>query len=218
MKMPQMIVSCPLCSGIQSDCFYTKPSGERYRSCFRCGVVFLEPQFLLEHGEEERRYLLHRNDIEDPKYRQFLEPVAQAISDRVSVPSRGLDFGCGPGPLLAKMLGERGYEMFVYDPQFFPHHKVLDLAYDFVTCTEVVEHFHRPKEEFLRLSNLLKPGGCLVVMTETIEDLNRFEAWHYHRDPTHVVFYGTRSFEYIRDNFGFGLLKRPSERIALFQK
>lgn len=56
-------------------------------------------------------------------------------------------------------------------------------------CTEVVEHFRRPAENFKILDALLEPGGVLGVLTGVLEDDAAFPAWWYHRDATHIAFY-----------------------------
>ena len=107
---------------------------------------------------------------------------------------RGLDYGCGPAAALAEMLRQAGHTMQVYDPFFASCRSVLAQTYDFVTCTETAEHFHRPGVEFARLCGLLKPGGLLAVMTIFQTDDARFENWRYRHDPTHVVFYREHTF------------------------
>jgi len=47
---------------------------------------------------------------------------------------------------------------------FRPGSEALTRTCDFITCTEVAEHFHRPADEFRRLDALLKPGGWLALM------------------------------------------------------
>lgn len=87
--------------------------------------------------------------------------------------------------------------MTLYDPLFFNDALALETHYDFITCTEVVEHFHNPFGEFERLDKLLKPGGVLAVMTRFQTDDAAFANWHYRRDPTHVVFYREATFQTI---------------------
>jgi cyclopropane fatty-acyl-phospholipid synthase-like methyltransferase len=87
------------------------------------------------------------------------------------------------------MLREVGHTVRLYDPLFFPDAAPLAARHDFITCTEVAEHFHRPGKEFERLAAMLRPGGWLAVMTCFQTDDARFEQWHYRKDPTHVVFY-----------------------------
>jgi hypothetical protein len=56
---------------------------------------------------------------------------------------------------------------------------------------------HRPAEEFVRLEGMLRPGGWLALMTCFQDDDERFEAWHYRLDPTHVVFYRESTLRFI---------------------
>ena len=105
-------------------------------------------------------------------------------------------------PALVKSVAKAGHEVAVYDPYFAPDDGVLDARYDFITCTETAEHFHRPGEEFARLASMLKPGGVLAVMTMFQTDDARFEAWHYRLDPTHVVFYRPETFAVLADRLG----------------
>ena len=87
--------------------------------------------------------------------------------------------------------------MRLFDPLFFPEPEPLEDLYDFIVCTEVIEHFHRPVQEFLRFDRMLSPGGWLALMTCFQTDDDRFAAWHYRRDPTHVVFYCETTLRYI---------------------
>ena len=131
--------------------------------------------------------------------------------------ARGLDFGCGPGPALARMLTEAGFDMALYDPFFHPDPAALDGRYDFITCTEVVEHLHRPAEIFHQLDGLLKAGGWLGIMTCFQTDDDRFANWHYRRDPTHVVFYRERTFAWLAERFGWHM-EVPRKDVVLFRK
>jgi cyclopropane fatty-acyl-phospholipid synthase-like methyltransferase len=79
-------------------------------------------------------------------------------------------------------------------PSFNRIVKRSERTYDFITCTEVVEHFHHPALEFRRLDALLKPGGWLAIQTTFQTDDARFARWNYRRDPTHVVFYRPYTF------------------------
>ncbi|HEX2255546.1 MAG TPA: class I SAM-dependent methyltransferase [Afifellaceae bacterium] len=129
----------------------------------------------------------------------------------------GLDYGCGPGPALAAMLREAGHRMAVYDPCFRPDRAPLRQTYDFITCTEAAEHFHRPADEFDRLDGLLRPGGWLALMTCFQTDDARFAGWHYRRDPTHVVFYREETLHRIVAERGW-TCEIPAKDIALMRK
>ncbi|MES2857506.1 MAG: class I SAM-dependent methyltransferase [Bdellovibrionota bacterium] len=141
----------------------------------------------------------HENDSEDVNYRNFLKPVFDAVKERIATPASGLDFGCGDGPALYEMLNAGGYEMSLYDLYFRPDRSPLHKTYDFVTCTEVVEHFRAPRESFEELKSLVRPKGLLAIMTFIYPDDCDFENWHYRRDPTHVSFYSKKSFEWLAE-------------------
>lgn len=51
--------------------------------------------------------MLHENDINDPGYRAFVAPVVDRISSDRTPKHFGLDFGAGPGPVIAKLLSDR---------------------------------------------------------------------------------------------------------------
>lgn len=161
-------------------------------------------------------YELHENDVDNPGYRAFLERLAVPLAERITPGMHGLDYGCGPGPALAAMLSERGFTMSLYDPFYAPDASVLKRTYDFVTCTETAEHFHKPAAEFERLAGLLAPRGWLALMTSVRPTEQEFATWHYTRDPTHVCFYQDQTFQWLAARYGWTLV-RPSENVALFQ-
>lgn len=206
---------CPLC-GASSD-ILTVVECKSYYRCPDCAVRFLDRDSFLSGEEEYAHYLHHENHVSDPGYRRFLSRLATPLLERLEPALRGLDYGCGPGPALAAMLGEAGHEMAVYDPFFAPDPDPLTKIYDFVTCTETAEHFHDPASEFLRLRQLVRPGGWLAIMTCFQTDDDRFANWHYRKDPTHVVFYRPETFEYLARKWGWGC-DLPAKDVALLQR
>ena len=191
--------------------------GRDYWRCPVCVATFLDPAQLPGIESERREYELHRNAPGDPGYRRFLQRLSVPLLARLAPARRGLDYGCGPGPALASMLREAGHDVVVYDPFYFDLPEVLERRYDFITCTEVVEHFHRPATEFTRLGRMLAPGGVLAVMTCFQTDDNRFANWHYRRDPTHVVFYRQATFEWLAHLHGWHC-EVPCRNVALLHK
>jgi 2-polyprenyl-3-methyl-5-hydroxy-6-metoxy-1,4-benzoquinol methylase len=147
--------------------------------------------------EEKKKYDQHQNSPEDQGYRHFLKPAMQAVLD-LNLPNgaKGLDYGCGPGPTLSVMLAERGYEVDLYDPIYQPDQTNLQADYAFVTCTEVVEHFHDVKAELDKLWQRVRHGGVSVIMTLMFEDSQDFESSHYHRDLTHVSFFSQATMQW----------------------
>ena len=187
-----------------------------YRRCDRCDATFLTRDHWPSVEQELAHYDSHQNNVDDPAYRRFLSRVSRPLLAVLAERSRGLDYGCGPGPALAAMLEGRGHTMALYDPFYQPDQTALERTYDFITCTEVAEHFQQPAEEFDRLDRLLKPGGWLAVMTMLQTDDARFANWHYRRDPTHVVFYRETTLRRIAEDRGWSIRMMP-RNVALMR-
>ncbi len=191
---------CPLCGNDhckQRDQNHHRPFFE----CDHCALVFVPTEFHLSPDEEKAIYDYHENDPADAGYRNFLQRLTIPLIDRLPKGARGIDVGCGPGPALAAIMIEAGFSCSNYDPFFAPNKQLLKAHYDFVTATEVVEHFCHPADGFAQLFSLVKPGGVLGLMTKTIPELQRFSDWHYTRDLTHVSFYAPRTLGYIANQY-----------------
>ena len=174
---------------------------KRYWKCSYCEAIFLDKEFYLSSNDEYKHYLTHNNDVNDPRYKKFLSNLMLPLIERMKLNSIGLDYGCGPGPALSLMLREKGYQMFNYDPFFHPKKSNLLKKYDFISCSETVEHFHNPFYEFTRFNELLNDGGIIGIMTNFHSKENIFENWYYIKDPTHVVFYNKKTFQIIAKIF-----------------
>ena len=183
-----MTCNCPLCDAPEGVPYHADRVRD-YRQCSRCALVWVPPAQRLDRAAELAEYRKHCNRLDDPRYRRFLERLAMPLLARLRPASSGLDFGCGPAPLLAAMLEEHGHRVALYDSFFQREPAVLDKARDFITATEVVEHLHAPAQVLERLWDRLRPGGWLGLMTKLVRDREAFASWHYIRDPTHVCFF-----------------------------
>ncbi len=195
-------LDCRVCGCDDTRVLLVDRDGRTYHRCEVCKASFLHPAGFLTVEAELAHYLTHENDVNDHGYRAYLAKLADPLLARIQPGSAGLDFGCGPAPALAVMLRAKGHKMSTYDPFFAADASALSETYDFVTCTETVEHFHNPYEEFDRLSRLLRPGGLLAVMTIFQTDDTLFENWRYRHDPTHVVFYREHTFRLLAARLG----------------
>ncbi len=207
---------CPLCH-TQRASHYCRDRKRDYLQCSHCELVFVADNFLLDAVSEKAQYDLHCNAVDDPDYRRFLGKLAQPLMQYISSPAQGLDFGCGPGPALAAMLHEQGHSVALYDPFYFPDTTALAQTYDFVTCTEVIEHAHDAAATWATLFSLLRPGGWLGIMTKRVINRDAFSRWHYKNDPTHVRFYSDHTLQWITKKFQVSLQLASSD-VALFQK
>lgn len=212
---------CPLCKNTQSILDYASDKKRHYLQCLECELVFVSPPFLPSLTQEKQEYDLHENSFEDEGYRKFLgkvlAPLSAHIIHRDNEVLRGLDFGCGPAPVLANMLENLGISMCTYDPFYANHPDVLEGAYDVITCTEAIEHFHQPHKEWALLSKLLSVNGILIIMTKRVIDKSRFVQWHYKNDPTHVSFFSEATFRYLAAKAGF-TVTFPTNDIAIMIK
>lgn len=205
---------CPLCgTGTQAFC---EDRARRYFECPCCGLVSADPASHLSPADERAIYDLHQNDPADAGYRAFLARLADPLRAKLAPGMRGLDFGCGPGPVLALMLREAGMAMTTYDPFYAPDPHALEHPYDFVTCTEVVEHFRDPLAGWTQLASLVRPGGWLGVMTQLAPELPaNFLRWRYRDDRTHVSFHRLATLQWLADRFGFALEQVESQAFLL---
>ncbi|HUW73527.1 MAG TPA: class I SAM-dependent methyltransferase [Methyloceanibacter sp.] len=209
-------LDCPVCRATETWLLDTI-DGRDYWRCGACEATFVDPAHRLGRDAEHAVYLLHDNDPADAGYRRFLSKLADPLLAKLQRGSLVLDYGCGPGPALAPMLGEAGHELRVYDPFFCPDTRALTRSYDAITCTEVVEHFYHPAEEFDRLDAMLRPGGWLAVMTCFQTEDARFAGWHYRKDETHVVFYRVATFRMIAAQRGWQC-EVPCKDVVLMRK
>ncbi len=188
-----------------------------YWECRRCLFISLDSIYRLSSSEAKNRYEQHNNDIHDKGYRLFLSKLFKPLKDKLKDGAQGLDFGCGPGPALAEMFKEEGYKVDLYDPFFFDNKKIFSKTYDFIACTETLEHFFEPMEELKRMDKMLVKGGLLGVMTAFLSDEKDFGQWYYRKDPTHVAFYRPETFAVIASMMDW-TYEIPERDVVLFKK
>ena len=163
--------------------------------------MFVPPAQHLSATDEKAYYDLHENHPDDSAYRRFLDRLFTPLNQRLAPNSRGLDFGCGPGPTLSKMFEGAGHSVTLYDPYYAPDRSVLTARYDFITLSEVVEHMAEPGNGLDRLWTGLAPGGWLGIMTKRVRDQKAFRAWHYISDPTHIGYFSEATFRWLVGNW-----------------
>ncbi len=207
---------CPLCFSKASKFF---SAAERsFFQCSQCLGVFVPSIYFLSSEEEKERYQAHENDINNAGYQNFVKPLVQQIFKNTNPSDKGLDYGCGTGPVAAKLLREKGYDIQLYDPFFKDEQRILENKYDFIFSCEVIEHFHKPQQEFAFLSSLLKPNGKLFCQTSLFSEKIDFKNWFYKNDPTHVFFYHKKSFAFICEKFAFKNFEIFRDNIIYLEK
>lgn len=195
---------CPLCENDKVADYY-QDKKRPYLQCTNCSLVFVPASHHLSPSMEKAEYDKHENDLNDQGYINFLSRLINPMLERIEVNSHGLDMGCGPAPALAKQFEKLGHTMSLFDLYYFNDDTVLQQRYDFVTCTEVIEHIAKPKAFVELLLNLLKPNASLGLMTKLVINPERFANWHYKNDPTHICFYSRETFDFIANKYNLNV-------------
>lgn len=192
----------------------------RYYRCTSCGFVWLDNQFMLNVIEEKKKYNQHNNSLENKGYVQMFEDfIEMAIVPYKQNIHSILDFGSGPVPVLSQLLERRGFKVDIYDLYYAPTKIYENKTYDLISSTEVFEHLSKPLEILSLLAKHLNQHGYLALMTKfPPKDDAEFLAWWYRRDPTHISFFTTQSFEVMGKKIGLKVLKTINENVVIFQK
>jgi len=178
-----------------------------YYHCPNCDLIFMDESFYLDAAAERTRYEQHNNTCENEGYVQmFRDFIQKTVQPHLEGIDTALDFGCGPGPVLATLLREMGISTDIYDPYFFPRREYRGKHYDLITSTEVFEHLSQPLETLQLLISLLNNNGILAIMTLFHPPIEDFPNWWYHRDPTHICFYSTQTLTWIAQHFNLDIL------------
>lgn len=208
-------VLCPLCLNAVDETF-TDSLDIKIWICNHCELIFKDPGSRPSHDEERARYLVHQNNNGNQGYINFLKKAVNPAIDFIEPGSEGLDFGCGPNPVLSEIVKEAGFACLNYDPIFFP--EFPDERMDFIFATECFEHFFNPMREMNLMTALLRPGGFLIIMTQQWKDKEQLADWWYMRDKTHVAFYHQKTFDYICEQFGYTIQFDDGEKVLILQK
>ena len=207
---------CTVCKNNNIE-FFLNVRGLDYWQCPFCKAIMLNPIQFISSNKEKKHYLKHNNEINDIRYRTFLYNLIEPLKDKISVNDIGLDYGCGYAPALADILIKEGFNIELYDPFFFKNENIFFRKFNFITCSEVVEHFLKPYEEFNTIDVLLARKSWFAVMTSFMTKDYLFKNWYYRRDPTHVVFYKKITFKVIANQRNWELTF-PSKNLVFFHK
>ncbi len=205
-------MNCPLCPNIIDSSIEGRINYKLWH-CPNCDLVFKDPELRPAPADEKSRYKYHNNNSDNKGYIDNLNLAVKPAIKLFEPGMGGLDYGCGPEPVLSGLVEKEGFECFNYDPIFFP--EFPDERMDFIFATETFEHFFEPQRDIKLITALLRPGGILTVMTERWNNLDQLADWWYLRDITHVSFFHKKTFDYICSKFGYSVLYDDSKVIIL---
>jgi SAM-dependent methyltransferase len=191
-----------------------KPGNRCFLHCGVCDLIFVPERFHLSTSDEKARYRLHDNSLSNEGYVGMFKDKIALIKQYCPDVNSVLDYGCGPGPVLAQLLSMEGFNCDIYDPHFFP--EFPESRYDLVVSTEVFEHLRDIKPELERIKTCLNPGGFFAVMTGFHDAVESFEKWWYIADPTHICFFSMQTFGWIAEKFGFRIIYSNGKNFIIF--
>lgn len=204
-------MTCPLCQNKSTNFFQ-----DIYFKCSCCKAIFKKPDLVLKGDDEKDIYDKHVNISTDIRYQNFLSPITNSVLKDFDSNSNGLDFGCGKDSAIIKVLRDKHYQIDGYDLFYKNDKNLLEKKYNYITSSEVIEHFQNPKKEFELFLSMLKKNGALYLMTEIYNETINFEKWYYKNDPTHIFLYQKETFEWIKDNYNFKKLEIEKRLIKLY--
>ena len=212
-------MNCILCKTESRPLEDTK-FGVLYYLCPNCECIFTDPKDIPNSEDEKARYDTHNNSIEDEGYVNMFEQfIDKAVTPYIQTPADALDFGCGPGPVLAELLERRGFDVDKFDPYYFPEKIYEEKIYDLITSTEVFEHMSDPLSAMETISSRLQQGGILGLMTHFHKNNDEeFLSWWYKKDSTHITFYTHKTFAFLAKKFGFEIVYLDDKNVCVLKK
>ncbi len=212
-----MGVQCPLCTSLESI-QYCRTNYRDYIKCPQCQSIFVSSDYHLNNADAKIHYDQHENDDTQTGYINYLNQLRQPLLSLVQPDSKGLDYGSGPNPVFSNLLNRDGHSMTSYDP-IYSHVPIYELpCVDFTILSEVVEHFTHPQIEWQRILRHTRRNGYIGVLTQCWDKARTtFDQWHYQRDPTHVHFYSTDTWQYMARTFSLTCVYNQNPAF-IFQK
>jgi hypothetical protein len=201
-------MNCPLCEN--KSILEEKILNKKFYNCDNCKLLFLKKTELPSLKDEKNRYLKHNNDIKILKYREYLEKTVEPVLKFINKNSKILDYGSGPEKSLEKILKEKKYKnVESYDPIFFDS-EIKKNSYDLIICNQVVEHFHYPMKDFVKIQSFLKDRALLFISTNLWHKNIDLSKWFYLKDFTHVSIFNEETINWLSNCLFSSRLKKTS--------
>lgn len=207
---------CPLCSNCNTQ-EYSQDKFRSYLICTQCELLFVPRGQLISVEDERIRYEYHQNESEDSAYLNYLSKIAKECVPHLSKGDAGLDFGCGPNPLLGNIFSQNGFPTHSYDLFFHSDHDYQNNKYNFIILSEVIEHLRTPFVVMAKLRELLKPQGIILIKTKFYPEKRFFNDWFYKRDVTHIQFFNEASLNYLAKELKMSFVEKIGSDLYLFR-
>ncbi|NEQ68425.1 MAG: class I SAM-dependent methyltransferase [Symploca sp. SIO2D2] len=106
--------------------------------------------------------------------------LQQLTSNGFSPKHRFLDYGCANGLFIQYLQTQgfehcHGYDPYA-DPQGLGNPQILQQRFDYILLQDVIEHVEIPQTLLVKLDQLLKPGGYILIGTPNASHINLLES------------------------------------------
>jgi SAM-dependent methyltransferase len=236
---------CPICGRGESDNLLTAPDRYHLRKqlyrlerCASCGIVWLvsppKPEEMAIHYSEDYHSAIGAAG-EESAHRRWARQ--RKMISKLAGKGVLLDIGCSSGGFLSTMKGGRwklygiemeesmarkaraasGAEVFVGDVLEAPY---PDMAFDAITCFDVLEHVYSPRQFLMRVHEWLKPGGIFYAMMPNIDS---WEAqlfgtcWYGLELPRHLFHFSQNSLRSLMADLRFEEVVVSTPRITYLE-
>ena len=228
------VTNCNLCHSSEFRCLFKISDAKTNEEfsilrCRNCGLVCLNPklnQQQLEAYYPPQYYLRGSPPKSEKQLRQYQEDKIKKL-EKFKKPGRVLDIGCGIGRFLA-IARERGYECYGVESSklasdYAATHlrlnvingDLLDAGYprgyfDVITLYHVLEHLSYPKETLMKVREILKEDGILIITAPNFAspEAKIFKDRWFHLDvPRHLYHFTPTSLHRLLNEAGFKVVK-----------
>ncbi|MEW6418480.1 MAG: class I SAM-dependent methyltransferase [Nitrospirota bacterium] len=225
---------CNICQSEDIDNFLKKNYWE-FGYCRNCGIVFLKNI----PSDEDIKNIYNNFYFKDGQkfptegFKLDNNPAYINAKKRLKIireigPERGrlLDIGCGTGiflkiasffyesigfdisrcatELAVKNLGVKAICGTIFDIDF------RSQLFDVITMWDVIEHLKDPNNYIEKVSQIIRPGGLLVLSTGNIKSLMfriQKKNWHLLTPPQHLFYFSPQTISVLLKNHGFKIIK-----------
>lgn len=228
---------CPICSG-REVAWLSETAAETYRfaRCRDCRFVFLNP--MPDRDDLAQLYESNTYGIRQNYYPKSASRLRRSIGRSLKLlpfvfRKTVLDVGCGGGFMVEAMrlYGAKAHGIDVnpvsvaYAKKRFRNNSFYcenfdvfsekNLIYDFVYCSDLLEHIGDLDYMMSFFRKVVKPGGRIYVNTPDYDHPKvprNLKDWDVYDPPYHVQFFNFHNASILFGRYGFQMVKRISHR------